>query len=317
VKREIVALVFLSLAPVARGEPLLPTALGTTWEYRLTQEPGATPVLTTDRIDGPEKIDGKDFFKLVRRRAGALLETDFIAVDGQGIFVSARLENGRTIALKPPQPIVVLPLRVGVKWPSGISGGVCEITSEEDLEGAAGKFHAYRIHCAGRSPLSGATDRWFAPGVGFIKEVSTTRAPTGDLLQRTSLELQKPPKVVALPEPAALKATRKLSIDVADTPEGEAATGFSSTAARVYARWNGRGLRPSAKVRAVWVAEDVAGITPPDYKIDEASTIATEPDSHGIFTLSRPESGWAEGKYRVEFYLDDVFVDAVKVQIGK
>jgi hypothetical protein len=317
VKREIVALVFLSLAPVAPGEPLLPTALGTTWEYRLTQEPEAAPVLTTDRIDGPEKVGGKDFFKLVRRSGGALLQTDFIAVDGKGIFVSARLENGRTIAMNPPQPIVALPLRVGAKWPSGTSGEVCEIATEEDLEVAAGKFRAYRIHCARHSPLSSATDRWFAPGVGVIKEVSTTRAPTGDLLQRTSLELQKPPTVIALPGRTASGTQKRLSIDVASTPEGEAATNFSSAVASVCARWSGHGLRPSAKVRAVWIAEDVAGVAPPDYKVDEASTIASASTAHGILTLSRPEEGWAEGEYRVEFYLDETFVDAVKVKIGK
>ena len=73
------------------------------------------------------------------------------------------------------------------------------------------------------------------------------------------------------------------------------------------------GCAPPQKSRVAWIAEDVSGVAPPDYKIDEATTVVTEPNSHGIFTLSRPESGWAEGKYRVEFYLDQTFVDAVKV----
>jgi hypothetical protein len=308
---------FLLLPVVAQGTPLLPTAPGTTWEYRLAQETEAARILTIDRIDGLEKVDGKDLFKLVRRRGGDVLQTDFIAVDDQGIFVSARLENGRTTALNPPRPLVALPLRVGAKWPSGTPGEICEITSEEDLEIAAGRFHSYRIHCGRPSPISSATDRWFVPGVGLIKEISTIRAPTGDLLQRTSLELQKPPTITVMPETTALKAPKKLSFDLANAPEGETATSFSSAAARVCARWNGRGLRPPAKVRVVWIAEDVGGIAPPDYKVDEASTIATEPNSHGIFTLSRPETGWAEGKYRIEFYLGETFVDAVKVQIGK
>jgi len=317
VKGRISAWVFLSLAAVAQGEPLLPTALGTTWEYRLAKDTEVAPVLTTDRIDSLEKIGGRDLLKLVRRLDGDVLQTDFITLDEAGIFISARLDHGRTIAMNPPQPVVALPLRVGAKWPSGIPGEVCEIISEEDLEVAAGKFHAYRIHCARSSSLASATERWFVPGVGFIKEISTTRAPAGDLLQRTSLELQKPPAVVDMPETAVSKASKKLSVDVASTPEGKAATNFSSALARVCARWNGRGLHPSAKIRVAWIAEDVSGVAPPDYKIDEATTVVTEPNSHGIFTLSRPESGWAEGKYRVEFYLDQTFVDAVRVEIGK
>ena len=316
-KREISACVFLSLSAVAHGDPLLPTAVGTTWEYRLTQEPAAEPAVSTDRIDGLEKVGGKDLFKFVRRRGGALLKTDFISLDDRGIFISARLENGRTIAMKPPQAIVALPLRVGAKWPSDAPGEVCEITNEEDLVVAAGKFHAYRIHCARSSSVSNAVDRWFVPGVGVIKEVSTTRAPTGDLLQRTSLELQKPPMIVASPEKAAVATQKRLSVDVASTAEGEAATNFDSAIPNICARWSGKGLRPSSKVRVVWIAEEVAGVAPPDYKIDEATTIASASSAHGILTLSRPESGWAEGTYRVEFYLDQAFIDAVKVKIGK
>ncbi len=75
-------------------------------------------------------------------------------------------------------------------------------------------------------------------------------------------------------------------------------------------------MRAPAKVRAVWIAEDVGNIAPPNYKIDEATTVVTDPNSHGVFTLSRPESGWADGKYRLEFYLDEILVEAVELQIG-
>ena len=51
--------------------------------------------------------------------------------------------------------------------------------------------------------------------------------------------------------------------------------------------------------------------------IDEATTSATAPDSHGIFTLARPEDGWAPGDYRVEFYVDDALTETVKLKIAK
>ena len=59
-----------------------------------------------------------------------------------------------------------------------------------------------------------------------------------------------------------------------------------------------------AKVRAVWVAENIGDIAPPNYKIDEASAVVTAPDANGVFTLSQPEVA-GSGSYRVEFYLDE------------
>ena len=38
-------------------------------------------------------------------------------------------------------------------------------------------------------------------------------------------------------------------------------------------------------------------------------------DASGAFTLARPEDGWMPGDYRVEFYVDGVLVDAVKMKI--
>jgi len=49
--------------------------------------------------------------------------------------------------------------------------------------------------------------------------------------------------------------------------------------------------------------------------VDEASAVAEAPKARGAFTLARPEDGWAYGDYRVEFYVDDVLVDAVKLKI--
>jgi hypothetical protein len=74
-------------------------------------------------------------------------------------------------------------------------------------------------------------------------------------------------------------------------------------------------LRKGGKVKAVWVAENLGEDFPPDYKIDEASATVESQNAHGVFTLARPEDGWAAGDYRVELYVDDVFVDAAKLKI--
>ena len=43
-------------------------------------------------------------------------------------------------------------------------------------------------------------DRWFAPGVGIVKDITTMQDAKGDLLQRISLELAEAPKIVERPE---------------------------------------------------------------------------------------------------------------------
>jgi hypothetical protein len=110
---------------------------------------------------------------------------------------------------------------------------------------------------------------------------------------------------------------KKLSVSFATGRFGKPATTFSSDTSQIYARWQGYRLRKDAKVRAVWVAENIGNDAPPDFKVDEASTIAEGPTAHGRFILSRPENGWALGDYRAEFYVDDLLVETVKLKIVK
>ena len=70
-----------------------------------------------------------------------------------------------------------------------------------------------------------------------------------------------------------------------------------------------------ARIRVVWVAENVAEVAPPDYVIDEASTIANSPNAYGTLTLDRPDGGWAPGDYRVDCYLDAELIDSAKLKI--
>jgi outer membrane usher protein FimD/PapC len=66
-----------------------------------------------------------------------------------------------------------------------------------------------------------------------------------------------------------------------------------------------------------WVAEDVGDLVEPNFVVDETETVAAAPDASARFTLGRPPDGWAEGKYRVEFYVNDQPVETVKVTIVK
>ena len=158
-------------------------------------------------------------------------------------------------------------------------------------------------------------DRWFAIGVGIVKDVTAMRAANGDLLQRISLELAEPPSISARPEVKSNALPKPLSVSIAKEKFGNPVTTFSSNTPEIYARWEGQRLRKGAKIKAVWIAENIGEDFPQDYIADEVSAIAESPTAHGAFTLTRPEDGWTPGDYRVEFYVDDVLVDAVKLKV--
>ena len=105
------------------------------------------------------------------------------------------------------------------------------------------------------------------------------------------------------------------------TASGEAVRGskaeFKSDAANIYVRWRGRGLPEGARVRVVWIAEDVGDLVEPNFVIDETESVAPTSDASARFTLGRPPDGWAEGKYRVEFCINDELEETVHVAIVK
>src|SRR5205814_8472780 len=190
-----------------------------------------------------------------------------------------------------------------------------DVMGEEKIDVPAGKFQALRIHGEQTTPNRMTIDRWFAPGVGIVKDVTTMQDAKGDLLQRISLELAEVPKIVERPEVKSNTVPKQLAVSLAKDRFGKPTTSFTSNTSEIYPRWQGQRLRQGANVKAVWIAENIGEDFPQDYKVDEASAVAATSMSHGAFTLARPEDGWMPGDYRVEFYVDDVLVDAVKMKI--
>jgi hypothetical protein len=323
------------------AEVTISTTPGMSWNYNMTQElgegvrfsgfkrevNGKFRAAVTYRIDGTEKVDGKDFLKFEMHRAGLVTNTDLITVDARGVVCVARVDlNGEIAKLDPPQIIVGMPLQTGTTWefngPIGKSKvhQHYEIVGEEQVEVPAGKFRAFHIHGDQTSPSLMKIDRWFVNGSGIVKDVTETRANmdgTNKLLRRISLELKELPKVTPRPEVKPVEDAKKLTATVGKKPIGEALVNFTANTPKIYARWQGHNLRDQAKVRAVWIAENMADDAPPDYTVDDATVTATAPDSHGIFTLGRPDGGWMPGDYRIEFYVDGALADTVKLKIAK
>ncbi len=226
------------------------------------------------------------------------------------------------------------------------------VVGEENVTVPAGRFRAFHLQCEDSSLMSIKLDRWFVPGTGFVKETAVIRGP--GVLQRITLELNKmtevlskpaasplaaspkpteqrpsptpvaavtpaatPPAPAASPEEQTTPPPKKLTVEVSSDPAGGLKTQFKSDVANIYVRWQGHDLPDGATVRVAWVAEDVGDLVEPNFVIDETESVAPAPDASARFTLGRPPDGWAEGKYRVEFYVNDLLVETVPVTIGK
>ena len=320
----------------ALAASLVPTVPGTSWRYNMTEEVGRgfnvsgvkadadgkirLPVLY--RLEGTENVDGKDLLKFEMHRAGIITNTDLLSVDDHGIFCWARINlDGELVKFNPPQTMIAAPLKKGAVWDfNGQAGDLkvqqhYDVVGEENIGVPAGKFEAFRIHGEQTSPNRMTIDRWFAPGVGIVKDITTTQDAKGDLLQRISLELVENPKIVERPEVKSDATPKQLAVSLAKDRFGKPTTTFSSNTPEIYARWQGQRLRQGASVKAVWIAQNISEDLPQDYKVDEASVVAEAPTARGAFTLARPEDGWMPGDYRVEFYVDNVLVETLKMKI--
>jgi hypothetical protein len=345
--------ILVMAAAIGWAEPILPTAPGTTWRYRSTEElggPAAAPPTTvpvTVKL-GRQTFEGRDFLKFETTTDDVLTKTELITVDDQGVVCHFRAgKDGRMARLDPPQTLIPGSLKIGDSWESDEEVAGMEmrqrftVASEELVRVPAGSFRALRIHCENASVMSVVLDRWFFPGVGFVKETTVVRGPTGGLLQRTTLELSGQPEVIAEPpvsaspsppppektpsppirgpqvqtEPA--QAGKRLSVEVSTDPTGGSKTEFKSNVENIYVRWHGHGLPEGARVRVAWIAEDVGDLVEPNFIVDETESVAPAPDASARFTLGRPPDGWAEGKYRVEFYVNDELEETIRVTIVK
>jgi hypothetical protein len=113
------------------------------------------------------------------------------------------------------------------------------------------------------------------------------------------------------------QAGKRLSVEVSSDPSGGSRNEFKSDTENIYVRWHGHALPKDARIRVAWIAEDVGDLVEPNFVIDETESVAPAPDASARFTLGRPPDGWAEGKYRVEFYINDELEETVRVTIVK
>ena len=325
----LVAIAFLCGGTLAGAESILPTADGTTWKYQMTQEFGQgvrptagqnakvdpdgkvrLPVVIS--IHGTEEIDGIATHKFEMRREGAVQAVQFIEVNDRGAFELARGNGkGDKVQYDHPQKMLSFPLKAGEKWENKAEVGgkkideTYEVIGQESVEVPAGKFSAYHLRMVGIQPFRSVVDRWYAPKVGEIKDVTDIVGADGSMRTRISLELTALPTGAGNSPADVAGAAQSFSVVLAGKEGGEITSAFDTDVPKIYARWQGEHLEKGDKIRAVWIAEDVGEVAPKNYAIDEASTTANGPRASGTFTLSKPDKGWPAGQYRLEIYDGD------------
>lgn len=354
-----------------RADSLIPISEGTTWQYEAREEIGGqnlgTPAISvvTVRIGkaAPGNAEGATFETL---SGEVLSKSELMSVTSAGLVRYSRTDKaGKTEKFVPSQTIIPGELKIGVSWEFDDKVADMKIhprftvAGEESITVSAGKFRAFHFHGEASSLMAVTLDRWFVPGIGFVKDTTVVRGPTGGILQRVDLELKKRPElaakagapptaaaVVKETPPAAIKSetpqptvasarvdkssepggsppgqatpiNKRLLVEVSSDPAGGLKTEFKSDTQSIYVRWHGHDLPAGARVRVAWIAEDVGDIVEPNFVVDETETTASAPDASARFTLGRPPDGWAEGRYRLEFYIDDVIESSLKITITK
>ena len=325
----------LIIAQLARADTSFPTPPSANWEYQVVDSTGGhvQPRLITVTVAGNQQVNGKDVLELETHAGEVLEKTERITTDERGVFCLGRsIAGGKSVSFEPPLLLIPAELKLGDRWEldDEVDGAGMHqqftVTAEEDVVVPAGTFHAYRLEADAPWPISIAIRRWFAPGTGFVKEITTTRGPNGRLLKRATTVLKKfSPTAGVMPNensttspdfPSAASASPTMTLEVAREREGGPATEFRSNAQNIFVRWMGEHLPVGGAVRVDWVAEDVGDVAPANFIVDQTETVVGAPESRAHFTLSRPKDGWAPGTYRVDLYLDEKLLQSVKVTIA-
>lgn len=315
----------LLLASEARAQSFFPAAIGTTWEYR---QMGAVPEQFAVRIAGRETIGGVETLRFETTAEGEVIQTQFIRLEEDGVRLHGRAAQGAPVStFVPPRQLLPAPLALGTTWEleDDVAGLAMvqkfKVVGSERVRVPAGEFRAFRLRAEEPWPLAISVERWFAPGTGFVKDVTTTRGPTGRLISRVTTVLtrfvpgtaQTTPSPTPSPTPAGPAAFR---VVISKERTGPPVGTFASATPNIFVEWKGENLPLHSIVRVVWVAEDVGEVAEPNFVVDEKEIEVTAPDLGARFTLGRPTDGWAPGKYRLELYLDDVLMEAVAVSIA-
>jgi hypothetical protein len=172
------------LLPAAAASSLaayFPMAPGTVWTYATnTSGEIRAQVGSTLRVAG---IECRMIEMVVN---GEVAQRECYRVTADGVYAYQRSYAAGTVVLEPPQRMLASPVTVGKKWQWAGRVGEHDVAMDytwarrEVAVVPAGRFDAMQLYFEGNigPQVRIQSWRWFAPGVGMVKEDSTlTQGP--------------------------------------------------------------------------------------------------------------------------------------------
>ena len=215
------SLFVLALAPVfatpAVAQVNYPLAPGTRWTYHLNQENGpgvrfgenSAKLAKGNVLDATavsvaavaEAVGTQKYTRVTTRLGDFLFLTEWFSIAPDGLFMGKSVnEDGEETVMSPPQKLLGATLKAGETWtwraadaPVSIAVrvvGPAEVIVPAGTYQTTQVLHETTIQAGPAMVILVKQTRWFAPGVGYVKQETETRA--GDrLLSRVSLALTK------------------------------------------------------------------------------------------------------------------------------
>ena len=90
---------------------------------------------------------------------------------------------------------------------------------------------------------------------------------------------------------------------VSEARDGPAKSTFKPNTAKVFIRAKVVDVPAGSKLKADWVAVKTA-VAPPNYTVDSVENTVAKGSTQYHGALSKPSSGWPEGDYRVDLFID-------------
>ncbi|MGQ0570766.1 MAG: hypothetical protein ACT4P5_14760 [Armatimonadota bacterium] len=153
-----------------------PLAQGTTWLYRTN-----TSGEITIRVNGVQRVGEFECRMIETVVDGNITQAECYRVASDGVYAHQRSYPAGSVVLVPPQRVLAAPVAVGRKWQWVGKISEHEVVfnytwaRRESAKTPAGTFDAMQLYFTGvvGPGVSVESWRWFAPGVGMVKEDTT------------------------------------------------------------------------------------------------------------------------------------------------
>ncbi len=103
---------------------------------------------------------------------------------------------------------------------------------------------------------------------------------------------------------------------LSEARDGPAKSAFKPTTPKVFIRATLVDIPPGAKIKGEWIAVKT-GVAPPNYTVDSVENTVARGSTQYHGALGKPTSGWPEGDYRVDLFIDGTRVKQVAFKVVK